>query len=85
MAHDNSIVIVKEDASLGSTNKADTITEYTSTDNWTTYGSPTDLWDETWTAANINDSDFGVAFSTNDELIKQVFVDNIRITIYYTI
>ncbi len=68
--------IVKADATLGTTNKASLAT-WRSTpepdymgDDWatvanpgyTTYGGEGDLWGETWTAADINDADFGVAF-----------------------
>lgn len=47
-----------------------------------TVGSPTDLWGETWTAADINASNFGVRLSklgTTDTS----YVDAVRITIEY--
>ena len=46
-----------------------------------TYGGPTDLWGTTWTPADINDANFGVALSA----IMQgntLEVDHIRITVY---
>lgn len=72
---ESDINIVKADGSLGSTNRASLATWRTTPepdymgDDWnvvanpgyTTYGGATDLWGETWTAANINDPDFGVA------------------------
>jgi len=65
------------------------------TNNWsmtdavTTYGSPIDLWDTTWTPADINASNFGVAFSSinytlcNTDMMS--FVDHISITVYCTL
>lgn len=52
-----------------------------------TYGSNTDLWGETWTSADINDNNFGVAISaqraiTGRETLGRI--DNIQITVYYT-
>jgi hypothetical protein len=53
-----------------------------------TSGASTELWGETWTPADINNSNFGVAigivngFSTPANIT--VSVDNIRITVYYT-
>lgn len=60
---DLSIKIVKSDSSLGSTDKADTGTNWSSTESYFSYGGNTDLWGETWTANDINDSDFGVVIA----------------------
>jgi hypothetical protein len=53
-----------------------------------TYGSSTDLWGTTWTAADINNSNFGVAYSaevpTNPKGGPGVEVRNLRITVHYT-
>jgi hypothetical protein len=87
LAQDFSVVIVKADGSFGSQNKADTSTEWPTTDTYVNYGSSSDLWGETWTPADINDADFGVGFSAH---VKQnpddgtVNVDHIRITVHYT-
>ena len=53
--------IVKADGSIGSTNKASN-TILDSSDTYRTYGDSTELWGETWTSVNINDSDFGFVF-----------------------
>ena len=49
------------------------------------YGDSTDLWDTTWTVANINDPDFGVYYQiTNGNIDQTAQVDHIRMTVYYT-
>ena len=59
---DTTVKIVKADGTIGTTNKGNNTSLETS-DTYRTYGSTSDLWGETWTAANINDPDFGVALS----------------------
>ena len=53
-----------------------------------TYGSSTDLWGETWTAADINNSNFGIAYSAELSTFPKgtisIFVRNLRITVHYT-
>lgn len=47
-----------------------------------TVGSPTDLWGETWTAADINASNFGVRLSKLG-VTNTSYVDAVRVTIEY--
>ncbi len=53
-----------------------------------TYGSATDLWGLTWTDADINASNFGVAIaarkSSNGGGEKKARIDHIQITVHYT-
>ena len=53
-----------------------------------TYGSSTDLWGETWTAADINNSNFGIAYSAELSTFPKgtisINVRNLRITVHYT-
>jgi hypothetical protein len=49
-----------------------------------TYGSSTDLWGTTWTAADINNTNFGAVFSVTIDPSATVYVDFFRITVYYT-
>ncbi len=53
-----------------------------------TYGSSTDLWGTTWTAADINSSNFGLAYSVEytgfTKFFDTAFVRNLRITVHYT-
>lgn len=51
------------------------------------YGGATDLWGETWTPADINAGNFGMAFSARHEGAigsLNATIDFIRITVYYT-
>lgn len=50
------------------------------------YGSPTDLWNTTWTPAQINSAQFGAALSVQAEgSSRTASVDYIRITVHYTL
>jgi hypothetical protein len=59
--------------------------------NWTTlneiviYGGATDLWNNTWSSAIINDSTFGFAISADGDgsLSNQAFIDYIQLSISY--
>ncbi|KKP32805.1 MAG: hypothetical protein A2312_04460 [Candidatus Staskawiczbacteria bacterium RIFOXYB2_FULL_32_9] len=66
-AYDKYVKIIKSDGSLGLTDKADG-TAWGSSLAYTPpsagyYGGDSDLWGETWTASDINDSDFGIAIA----------------------
>jgi hypothetical protein len=83
--------IVKSDASIGATDKSNATTWIGSWNGgnmvYLSHGGSTDLWGETWSAADINNSNFGFALSaqnsdTEDGDTPQV--DHIRITVYYT-
>lgn len=56
------------------------------TEAWTSLGSSSDLWGETWTAADINDVGFGFAImaDSNPGSGEQASVNAIRITVYFT-
>ena len=53
-----------------------------------TYGSSSDLWGTTWTAADINNSNFGLAYSVEFTGYTKFYdiadVRNLRITVHYT-
>lgn len=54
---------------------------------WVTYGGPEDLWGETWTAADLNADDFGVAVSTlytQTAGNSRAYVSQVRVTVYYS-
>src|SRR3989344_5133946 len=86
---DSEVKIVKADATIGVTNKADTTNFWPTTEAVATYGSVSDLWGESWTSANINDADFGVVLSAINTKVsgggatESAQVDFIRITITY--
>jgi hypothetical protein len=67
---------------------------YSSTENFEimdivrTFGGDGDLWNETWTPADINSSNFGAVVSAQravDGTVTNGRVDNISITVYYSI
>lgn len=64
VAQDLEIKIIKSDGSIGSTNLAESNWLYSSdSNNYEIYGGENNLWGETWTANNINDSNFGIVLS----------------------
>lgn len=62
--HDNAIKIVKSDGSIGTTNKS--IGKWSSGGvfAYVSAGGTNDVWGETWTATDINSSNFGVVLQT---------------------
>lgn len=86
-ARDYSVKIVKNNTITG--NDKFTLAEHaSSTPTNKTYGSSTDLWGETWTAADINNSNFGLAYSVEltsySKGTMYLQVRNLRITVHYT-
>jgi hypothetical protein len=62
--------------------------DFTAGDIYYNYGGSSDLWGESWTPADINNSGFGVAISVqkNDNTgLTAGRVDHIVITVYYTL
>lgn len=83
---DNRVRIVKGGV-IGTTEKA-AVGNWPLTDAYINYGSATDLWGLTWTADDINATNFGVAISARGvepEVQSTAAVDHIRITVDYTI
>lgn len=83
---DNVVRLVKGGVISGD-NTADTSTAWPNgTDGTATYGSSSDLWGLTWTADDINATNFGVAVvATNvDVSTRSARVDHITITVHYT-
>ena len=50
---------------IGGDNKADTGTNWTGSDTVITYGTSSDLWGRTWTAAQVKASDFGAVIAAD--------------------
>lgn len=82
---DYSMRLVRNGTVVGN-NKA-TGTHWTGAEAYHTYGGNTDIWGVAWTPADINNSNFGIAFSANIAgllmLIPSVRIDHIRMTVYY--
>lgn len=69
---------------IGSTDKS-SATAWPAADAYTTYGSSSDKWGETWTDSDINGSTFGAviaAQATGPGSVAQI--DHVRITVHYT-
>lgn len=79
---DSRVRIVKGGA-IGTEDKSD-VTEWPTTLAYTTYGGAADLWGETWTYSDINDSGFGVVISAVSTPAADGSIDHIRITVTYT-
>ena len=54
----------------------------------TTFGSPTDTWGESWTASEVNSSNFGVRIQcegiTGDYDADTAYIDHVQITVYFS-
>lgn len=72
--------IVKADWSFWTQNKATNISLST-TESYITYWWASDLWGETWTPTNVNDTDFWFVYSVSGSWTWSV--DHIRLTVYY--
>ena len=85
-AVDSHVKIVKG-GTIGSTNKA-SATTWTTSDVIATYGNASDLWGESWSYSDINDSTFGIALAADHTAFSKsghtLAVDHITIKIYYT-
>jgi hypothetical protein len=81
---DNVVQLLKSGNRVGS--------DYSSSTSWPTsmtaasYGGSSDLWNTSWTVADINSSNFGVALSVSNGASspRTASVDYIQITVYYT-
>jgi hypothetical protein len=82
---DNSVKMVKG-GTIGGNDNAKSGVNWTTTLTWNSYGSSSDLWGLTWTASDINASNFGFVLSCNNTAggINTPSVDAMRITITYT-
>ncbi|HET6241626.1 MAG TPA: hypothetical protein VFD99_06530 [Arthrobacter sp.] len=77
---------VKQSSGAGK-DKADNSSNWPTVDTYKAYGGSADLWANTWTPADVNNSGFGVAFRciAQPATAEQVAsVDHIRVTVYYT-
>jgi hypothetical protein len=87
---DSEVKIVKADTTIGTTNMADASIFWPTSDTFKSYGGTSDVWGETWSATDVNDSDFGVVLSAVNTKVsgggaaETARVDYVRITITYT-
>lgn len=83
---DSQIRIIKSDDNLGTTDKANVLTNWGTSDAYISYGNTTDLWGENWTSSDINNSNFGVAISivgTTGSTNRIANIDHVRVTVNY--
>ena len=81
---DSNVVLLKGGAPAGS-NYADTGSIWGTTDATIAYGTSADLWGTTWTAAEVNASNFGVRFSARNvgSASTTASLDSITVTVSY--
>ena len=79
---DTEVRLLKSGTVTGS-NLAVTGTEWPTTEGAATYGSTSNLWGTTWTPAEINASNFGVALAVNSTNSRTGSVDYITVTVTY--
>jgi hypothetical protein len=83
---DVSVKLQKDDSTLISENKAETTTDWPSSDTVVTYGGSGDLWGASWSATEANDNELGVRIQiegNNGNGSPQAKIDYVRITVYY--
>ena len=84
---DYSVRLIRNGSVVGN-NKA-SAAHWTGSESYHTYGSSSDIWGTAWTPADINASNFGIAFSANIAglamLIPNVRIDHIRVTMHYMV
>lgn len=87
LVKDAAMRIVKG-GTIGTTDRASG-DQYPTSDAYAAHGGPTDLWGETWTAADINMSSFGAALAVQKAGSRggsrTVRVDHMRISVAYTL
>jgi hypothetical protein len=80
---DSRLRIVKG-GTVGATEMGDLVSTWPLADTVKTYGSNSNLWGETWTAADINSNTFGVVLSITDAADVGL-VDHITVTVHYSL
>lgn len=82
---DNIVKLVKGGSVVGNNNASATIWPSV-TDVLVTYGSSSDLWGTTWTAADVNATDFGAVLSATNAVgsADVARVDGMVLRVYYT-
>jgi hypothetical protein len=61
---------------------------YSLSDSYQTFGNAGDMWGETWTPAEINGADFGIAIAAQRSAAGSTTnggIDDVRLTVFYTL
>jgi hypothetical protein len=89
LVYDTSVKLVKNNVIVGEDKKMSAawpVYAFPDAMQYFYYGGSYDLWDETWTAEDINEDTFGLVFSGNrDAPAEEGYVDAIMIRIYYIV
>jgi hypothetical protein len=86
---DSRISLIDATGEIGLVDKSNVVLPWSpiDLDNYQTYGGVTDTWGlSEWTSSKINNANFGVAIqaqTSNDNTTFGLFVDEIRITVFY--
>lgn len=84
---DNSVKIIKNGVIIGSEHASGV--NWPGADAYVTYGSSNDAWGTTWTPADINSANFGIAYASAGlnagiaSLFLSAEIDHIRVTVFY--
>ena len=84
----DSVVRLSKGGTITGDNKAALATNWPNAMTATTYGGVGDLWGTTWTPADVNNANFGVALSATRSTTgtaRTASVDYMRITVYYSL
>jgi len=83
---DGSVFLRKILGQVGNTRAMGGYWDTIDNDGYDSYGGSTDLWNTTWSVADINSADFGVELFVNSSglVTTEARIDHIRITIYYS-
>ncbi|MCB0533908.1 MAG: choice-of-anchor D domain-containing protein [Lewinellaceae bacterium] len=81
------VVSLIKNGTVISNNQAITGSDWPTSETAQSYGGSTDVWGESWTPANINASNFGLALrvNTGTDSDRTGSVDYMQITVYYTL
>ena len=79
-ADDTTVQLMQAFTAVGDNNSL--TTEYGTSDAVVSYGSVTNVWGTTWTAAQVNNPGFGLIFRSNLDS-NAITIDHIAITIYW--
>lgn len=84
--HDSIVQLAKGGVPVGLNLKSSNQWQMTGSSNYEVYGDSTNLWDTTWTPAEINAPGFGLILQLSNGNIDQTAqIDHVRMTVYYTL
>jgi hypothetical protein len=64
--------------------KLDTLSYTSGSETYIDLGGPGDLWSGSWSASDVNSADFSVLIRDDDATGNTLYIDHVRITVFYT-